>query len=340
MLFPRRIATRPWVLLWFCLFIMPVWAAEPGLPLPFNGVASDQKPGSVLIFNFYTSSASGGNFQNTRISVTNTSATEFVSVRLFFISGGAGTIDPLAAVGTYLCLVPNQTTSFLVSDIDPGTRGFIVGFATEFGEGWPIGFNHLLGRADIKLASGHQAALPALTVAARFKGQLPGFDPTVTTATLNFDGSANGYDRLPRVLAVDKVTSRRDGNDSLLVLNRLGGNLSFRTGTIGFFKGVMYEEAGGSYEFTDSRGLTQYFVTLSDFLPIFGATKFEQLVPAGAWGWLKFWAQNDYALSGALLNFKFNPNLNRLETTGGQNLPALRLVEATTLIVPIIQPVC
>ena len=331
-----QIAQRLWACLWFCLLTASVCAAEPGLPLPYDGVASGQKPGAVLIYNFYTSSAAGGNVQNTRISITNTSATEAVSVRFFLIAFNTGMIDPFVAAGTYVCLAPNHTVSFLTSDVDPGTRGFVLAFPTEFTEGWPLGFNHLVGRADIKLATGHQASLPALAVAARFSGRLTGYDPSVTTATLRFDGSENGYDRLPRVLAVDKVSSRGDGNGSLLVLNRIGGNLSFRTGTIGFFKGVMYAEAGASHEFTDSQGRTQYLVTLSDQLPIFGAAKFEQLVPPGSWGWLKFWAQNDYALIGAFLNF----NANRTELMSSQNLSALALTEAATLIVPIIQPAC
>ncbi|MBP6822701.1 MAG: hypothetical protein KA368_14220, partial [Acidobacteria bacterium] len=40
-------------------------AADPGLAYPATSEASDQKAGSVLIYNTYTSGATSGNTQNT-----------------------------------------------------------------------------------------------------------------------------------------------------------------------------------------------------------------------------------------------------------------------------------
>lgn len=314
-----------------CWLIAPARAAEPGLPLPTDATANDQKPGAVLFYNLYTSSVSAPNVQNTRVTITNTNQTEVTPIRLFLVDTNAGLTDPLSILGSSICLVPNQTAAFLVSDIDPGVTGFIVALATDE-NGCPKGFNYLTGRAEIKLATGHQATLPAQAMATYYSGVLPGCNGNATTATLRFDG--NSYDRLPRVLALDKIGSRADGNDTLVVINRVGGNVSFRTGTIGYFKGVMYEEGGGSYEFTDSHGRTQYFVRLSDALPIFAETKFERLVPAGARGWMKFWAQNDYGLFGAL----FTRNANGFN--GAQNLRVLSLTDSATLTVPIIQAGC
>ena len=48
-------------------------AADPGLTYPPTSEVSDQKQGSVLIYNIYTSGATSGNSQNTRINITNTS---------------------------------------------------------------------------------------------------------------------------------------------------------------------------------------------------------------------------------------------------------------------------
>ena len=289
----------------------------------------------MLIYNFYTSSAAGGSTQNTRISITNTHPTQVAFGRIFFVYGDAGTIDPRSAAGTYICLAPNQTSSFFTSDVDPGVAGFAVAVATDL-NGCPVGFNYLIGRADIKMSAGFQGTLPAQAIAARFNGVFPGCDRDATTATLTFDGSENGYDRLPRVLALDKLGSQMDGNNTFVVVNRLGGNLSFRTGTIGYFHGAMHDETGGSYEFTDSYGRSQYRSVLSDFLPIFGQTKYTALLPAGGRSWLKFWAQNESGLFGAMVNFNFSPN----GFNGGQNLRALSLTETTTLVVPIIQPAC
>ncbi|MBK7597202.1 MAG: hypothetical protein IPJ07_01245 [Acidobacteria bacterium] len=46
-------------------------AAEPVFNTPTTAEASDIKPGSLLVWNLYTSSVSGANSDNTRISITN-----------------------------------------------------------------------------------------------------------------------------------------------------------------------------------------------------------------------------------------------------------------------------
>jgi hypothetical protein len=49
-------------------------------------------------------------------------------------------------------------------------------------------------------------------------------DQNSNTATLRFDGVQ--YSRLPRALALDNLYSPLDGNDMLLIVNRISGNYS------------------------------------------------------------------------------------------------------------------
>src|SRR5205085_10089039 len=58
----------------------------PGLSYPASSMISDQKAGSVLVYNIYTS-ASDPTRQNTRISVTNSDTARAIAVHLFFVDG-------------------------------------------------------------------------------------------------------------------------------------------------------------------------------------------------------------------------------------------------------------
>ncbi|MDQ3013308.1 MAG: hypothetical protein M3X11_21705, partial [Acidobacteriota bacterium] len=184
-------------------------AADPGLVYPPTSDVSDQKAGSLLVYNAYTSGATSGQTQNTRINLTNTSSSSAASVHLFFVSDGCSIAD------AFICLTATQTATFLASDIDPGVSGYIVAFATD-SNGCPVAFNHLIGDEYVKFTSGHSANLGAEAFAALYNGSLPGCDANSTTAAITFDGVVgSGYNRVPRVLANSYVPSRADGNDTL-----------------------------------------------------------------------------------------------------------------------------
>src|SRR5262245_12943867 len=86
-------------------------AADPGLTYPITSEVSDQKAGSILVYNFYTSGATSGNTQNTRVNITNTSVTSAAFVHLFFVSESCSIAD------SFICLTANQTASFFASDV-------------------------------------------------------------------------------------------------------------------------------------------------------------------------------------------------------------------------------
>src|SRR5581483_6191786 len=229
----------------------------PGVPPPAGADLSDGKPGSVLFYAVYSSSAVEGglNEENTRISITNIHPTMGVVVHLFVIDG-----NTCSAADTFVCLTANQTVALLASDVDPGVTGYVVavavdgppGFADGHGTGCPISFNYLIGSAKVKLkvASSREADLQAESCASEFGSPVPGCEPNSTSAILRFNGMANGYNRLPRVLAVDSIASPADANNTLLVVDRIGGDLSVGGPFIGPLFGILFDDQENPYSFT------------------------------------------------------------------------------------------
>lgn len=176
-------------------------------------VVNDQKAGSVLVYNYYTAtpfyecpSPPCVAWQETRISITNINASRSVSVHLFFVSGVAGT-----AADSFVCLTPNQTATFLASDLAPSTTGYVIAVAVN-DRGDPINFNFLIGEEYVKLALGAAAKLNAVAIAALFNRNRPhGF---LGTVRLEFDGVV--YEQVPRPLALSNIPSAVDGNVTLL----------------------------------------------------------------------------------------------------------------------------
>src|SRR5262249_22070810 len=113
----------------------------PGDPLPDSPsiVSSDTRPGSILIFPAYTSEVLNSSTQNTRINITNVDGARPAYLHLFFVDGSSCSV-----ADSFLCLTPQQTSSFLMSDLDPGVTGYLIAIAVN-GEGCPIYFNYLIG---------------------------------------------------------------------------------------------------------------------------------------------------------------------------------------------------
>jgi len=308
-------------------------AAEPGLVYPPTSEASDQKAGSVLFYNFYTSGATSGNRQNTRINITNTSSTSAAFVHLFFVTENCGVAD------SFICLTANQTASFLASDVDPGVSGYIVAVANDGVLGCPASFNFLIGDEYVKLTTGHHANLGAVAFAALYNGVLPGCDANSSTAELRFNGVVgDGYNRAPRVLALSNFASRANGNDTLLILNRVGGNLMIGAATLGSLFGLLYDDAENVKSFTVSGGC-QLRASLSNTFPRI-TPRFETFIPEGRSGWLKIWSTSDIGILGASINFNENAENRVGAFNGGHNLHHLTLSPSATYIVPIFQPTC
>ncbi len=305
----------------------------PGVAFPALSEVSDQRAGSVLIYNIYTSNPTVPAVQNTRINITNVNPGQDVAVHLFFIDG-----DSCSVADSFICLTRNQTTSFLLADFDPGTTGFMVAVAVDSFTGCPINFNYLIGDEYVKFSSGHAANLPAEAIPA-VAGSPTLCDETSPIATLNFDGF--NYGRLPRALAVDDIPSRADGNDTMLIINRIGGNLGLGTSPLGSLFGIVYNDSEISSSFNLTGGC-QLRGTLSSNFPR-TIPRLEQFIPAGTSGWMKFWiAGNDgnKGISGAVINFNPNSAVSALAYNQGRNLNKLTLDSTNSFVVPVFPPPC
>lgn len=319
------------------MLVVTARAADPGLPLPANSPLSELKVGSVLFFALYSSSASEPSAENTIISLTNTSTASTTYVHLFFVANNCTDI-----VDKYLCLAANQTSSILASEVDPGVRGYVVAVAVDSLRGCPVSHNFLLGEEYVKLATGHSSKLPAAAAAALYTGSLPSCSAGATTAVLAFDGSSSGYDQLPRALLLDNIRSRLDGNDTLFILNRIGGTL--QTGvpsvsTLGTVLGYLYDDTGQAFSFSFN-GSCQLLGSLTDSFPR-TVPRLSQILPAGRTGSMVVWKNTeDIAIFGAFLNLNGNTGVQRRAFNGGQLLHQLTLSAAGSLTIPLNPPGC
>ena len=167
-------------------------------------------------------------------------------------------------------------------------------------------------------------------------GGLPACDGNSVTATIAFDGIAYNY--TPRTLAMSSVGSRADGNDTLLILNRIGGNLGIGASTLGTLFGILYDDSENSLSFSVS-GNCQLRNSLSNNFPR-TAPRFEQFIPAGRTGWMRIFSQSDIGLTGAAVNFNANASASAGAFNQGHNLHALTLTSAASYVMPVFPPSC
>jgi len=303
--------------------------AGDGGPLSTQFSGNDQRAGSVLIFPLYTSSASSAQDQNARLSLTNLDPSRSANAHLFFVD--AGTCEVRDA---FICLTANQTTSFLASDFDPGTTGFVVVVAVDR-QGCPVNFNFLIGDEYVKLNSGHAANLGAEAIPA-IAGGLATCGIDSTTATLRFDGVS--YAPLPRVVATSNFASRADGNETLLILNRIGGSLVTGGTTTSAMTSLVYDDAGNSYSLTFSLSC-QYRGSV--WVSTRATPRFETVIPSGRSGWAKYYNNGvDEAFVGATINLNRNSAAQTGAFNEGHGLHKLNYTTSAAYTIPIQAPGC
>jgi len=323
----RRFSSLLMILTALFLVSVTALAADPGDRFPDESAISDQKAGSVLFYNIYTSDAANSSAENTRINITNTSAFKSVSVKLYLVDGSL-----CSPADNTICLTPNQTASFTAAEFDPGTSGYIVAVATD-ANGCPIKYNFLIGDEYVKFASGHVANLGAEAVSGL---NVPPCSETEASYTLNFDGSA--YGRLPSILAIDNIASRLDGNNTLLILNRPSGDLMIGADRIGAVSGLLYDDKETPFSFSITSNQCQVKFSFGETIPR-TAPRFNTVVPAGRTGWVRLNTTSNTPLLGAVINRNEAANTSPGAYNQGHNLHKLRLTNAS-VIVPVFPANC
>ena len=305
----------------------PALGADPGVAAETGGVVSDQKAGSVLIFNVYTSDATDIDNQNTKFAITNTAYSTGISVQVFMIDSLSG-----SAASFSFCLTQSQTISFQSVDLDPNTEGYAVVVASD-SNGVPVMHNHLVGDLYVKFSSGHQAGLGAVGVSAK---SVPADLLSESQVDLDFDGER--YDRLPLTVAVDSVPSRVNSNDTIIFINRAGGDLVNGVGEIGNLFGLLYNDAEFAHSFNLYSPRCQVKMALNANTPR-TTPRFTTIVPDGRSGWLRIYSSQNRAIIGAMLSY--NPGTSGVPSsfTGGHNLHVLTTTSAR-FTMPVIPSVC
>jgi len=333
---------------------MAALAADPGNSLPRTSEASDQKAGSLLVYTHYQSSDINVAARDTKINITNTNDSNPIIVHFFFVSG--------CSVADFKTeLTANQTYSFLTSDVDPGSAGYIIAIAENY-LGVPIHFNYLIGDLYTKntgtSTAAYQANLGAIAFAAewdqfasnprtievdsgnRLLGtQIPAWtnsttQTTDTTVTARFSGSTNsggtavtganiGYNRLPSVLALSNIPSRANLDRTLLTVITPTGSLLTGMGSVGTTFGLLFDDAEQSQSFQMSFACndTDHLQPLSNTRPR-TVPRFESVIPAGRTGWMKLWASSTLGILGSMI---VHNQQARSGFEGGHNLHHLTL---------------
>lgn len=282
----------------------------------------------MLFFPVYTSSAVSPTSHNTRINITNASARETAFIRLFFVEGSSGNVAEMT-----MCLTANQTATFLASDFDPGTTGYLIAISADY-QGCPTVFNALLGDMYIKFSSGHQANLAAEAATGL---KQPDCDENSYATEIKFDGIH--YNQLSRALTLSNIPDRASGNDTMIILNRIGGDLFTGMNPLGSIFGILYNDVENAYSFNFTPNSCQLISSLSNNFPR-TIPRIEQIIPAGRSGWIKLWSYDDAAIFGAMIVTNNDVATAAAAFTQGHNLHKLTFTAVGSLTIPVFPPSC
>jgi uncharacterized repeat protein (TIGR01451 family) len=186
--------------------------------LPVANVSvSDQKPGSLLVFPYYSSSSAER--RDTRLTLSNVGA-QMTFVHVFLIEGVS-----CNQADFYVCLTPKAIYSFRASDYDPENTGFVLAVAVD-DQGRPIAQNGLIGNAFVDDGE-YQGNYGA---EAFWRYDTARTNVSNSFAVLGLNGTQ--YDAAPIQLMVE-IQSPLDAIRQKLIVAPLSGDLSGGMATLG-----------------------------------------------------------------------------------------------------------
>lgn len=308
---------------------------------------SENKLGSVLFFNFYTSDALSAQV-NTRFNITNVHPTQDIVIHVFFVdSVTCGIAD------AFLCLTGNQTTTFLASDLDPNVTGYLVAVAVD-NQGRPVSFNFLAGDELVVTQTGHRFGLAAMAAARRDGNFASPINSDGVSATMFFDGGQ--YDYLPYSMVLDSFPSQVGAVGAPLADTRIYvysplpdlsvGDNSF-SGTLFF---LMHDDA--EHTFSGQLPLNCYLASDKQRITsVRTSPPINTIVPTGRTGWAAFFGNGNRRIacdtSGATVTLTTVPLMGATATkvgsfTGGHNLRYATTFNAPgySIKIPVIPPSC
>ncbi len=290
-------------------------------------ILGDQKPGSILFFNRYSSSASNPLIEDTKLSIANTSPTSNVFIRMFLVDSATCQVTNLS-----FCLASQQSFTVLMSDLDPGVKGYAMVVAVN-ANGEPVQFNWLVGTSVVRQPAANiggpfSTVLSAYAVAKRKNDVVANNNGL---AEMIFDDDQ--YDRLPGEIAFDSVPSQANAiNSTTLALYRPLGDLTGGVSSIGVqLTGWGVDGQNQVTSSAASLSLTCYrdfSVAGLRLMPI----PISQFLPAGTSAWFVAAPNDLLPLMGA--------QLNSGEYNSGSNARSLNFSAEYRIKVPVIPVMC
>jgi len=343
-----------YLLVLICLSLATETRAQgiPGLPGNATDAAlgkgvSENKLGSVLFFNYYTSDALS-NQVNTRINITNIHPTQDIVIHIFFVDSNTCNI-----ADAFLCLTGNQTTTFLTSDLDPNVSGYLIAIAVD-SQGRPVSFNYLAGDELVVNQTGHRFGLAAVAAARRDGNFASPVNADGTTATMFFNSTQ--YDLLPYSMVLDSFPSQVAGVGAPLAdtriyvytpLSDLSTGANPFSGTLFF---LVHDDS--EHSFSGQLPLSCYLTPDKQRITsVRTSPPLNTIVPSGRTGWASFYGFGNQRVlcntTGSTVTLTNVPLMGATATkvgsfTGGHNLRYATTFNAPgySITIPVIPPTC